>query len=325
MRAIMRLLLVKTSSMGDLVHNLPMVADIRHRFPDAVIDWVAEESFAEIARMSEDVAQVIPVALRRWKRQLLSAHTWKEMAACRRALQSQRYDVILDTQCLIKSALLAHMAHGPSHGQDRDTAREGIASRFYDFTHHIPRDLHAVTRNRMLAAEALGYALPQTPPEYRLRIPETTLPLTLPERYAVLLHGTSRESKLWPEQHWIDFCRAISQDYPHILLPWGNENERLRAERIVAQVPQATVLPRLNLTQLARIMQQSRLIVGVDTGLMHLAVGLNVPTLAIFCDTDVAKVGPFPPANAPVRTIDGKGSPPTVADVISALPDIQRL
>jgi heptosyltransferase-1 len=324
MRAIMRFLLVKTSSMGDLVHNLPMVADIRHRFPDAVIDWVAEESFAEIARMSEDVAQVIPVALRRWKRQLFRAQTWKEMAACRRTLQSQRYDVILDTQCLIKSALLAHTAHGPSHGQDRDTAREGIASSFYDFTHHIPRDLHAVTRNRMLAAEALGYALPQTPPEYRLHIPQTALPLTLPERYAVLLHGTSRESKLWPEQHWIDFCRAISHDYPRILLPWGNETERLRAERIAAQVPQAAVLPQLNLTQLARIMQQSQLIAGVDTGLMHLAVGLYVPTLAIFRDTDVTKVGPFPPSGAPVRTIDGKGTPPTVDEVMSALPGIQR-
>ena len=170
---------------------------------------------------------------------------------------------------------------------------------------------------------ALGYAMPQTPPEYRLRIPQTTLPLTLSERYAVLLHGTSRASKLWPEEHWTDFCRSITHDYPHILLPWGNETERLRAERIAAQVPQATVLPRLNLTQIARIMQQSSLIVGVDTGLMHLAAGLNVPTLAIYRDTDIAKVGPFPPAGAPVRTIDGKGAAPSVKEVLAALPAIQ--
>ena len=321
----MRLLLVKTSSMGDLVHNLPMVADIRHRFPDAVIDWVAEESFVEIARMSEDVAQVIPVALRRWKHEVFRSRTWKEIAACRRALQAHRYDLILDTQCLIKSALLARTANGPAHGQDRDTAREGIASRFYDVTHHIPRGLHAVTRNRMLAAEALGYALPQTPPEYRLRIPECTLPFALPMHYAVLLHATSRASKQWPEEHWISFCRAIAHDYLHILLPWGNENERARAERIASHVPQATVLPRLNLTQLARVMQQSRLIVGVDTGLMHLAVGLNVPTLAIFRDTDVAKVGPFPPPGAPVSTIDGKGTPPSIEAALDALRAIQRL
>jgi heptosyltransferase-1 len=323
MRAIMRLLLVKTSSMGDLVHNMPMVADIRHHFPDAVIDWVAEESFAEIARMSEDVTRVIPVALRRWRRHLFAAQTWKEILTCRTELQAQQYDFILDTQGLLKSILITRMAHGASHGQDSESAREGLAGRFYDVAHRIPRDLHAVTRNRMLAAQALGYPMPQTPPEYRLRIPQTTLPLTLPERYVVLLHGTSRESKQWPEEHWIDFCRAISNDYPHILLPWGNESERLRAERIAAQVTGAALLPRLGLAQLARIMQQSSLIVGVDTGLMHLAAGLNVPTLAIYRDTDIAKVGPFPPAGAPVRTIDGKGAAPSVEEVLAALPAIQ--
>lgn len=324
MRAIMRILLVKTSSMGDLVHNMPMVADIRHRFPGAVIDWVAEESFVEIACMSQDVTRVIPVALRRWRRHLFNLQTWKEIRSCRELLQSQRYDAILDTQCLIKSIIITRMANGTSHGQDSESARESIAGRFYDVAHSIPRDLHAVTRNRLLAAQALGYELPQTPPEYRLRVPDATLPVTLPERYAVLLHGTSRESKQWPEEHWIAFCHAISYDYPHILLPWGNETERLRAERIAASVPGVTLLPRLGLAQLAHIMRQSRLIAGVDTGLMHLAVGLNVPTLAIFCDTDVAKVGPFPPAGARVKTIDGKGTPPSVEDVLGALSVIQN-
>ena len=325
MRAIMRLLLVKTSSMGDLVHNMPMVADIRHRFPDTVIDWVAEESFVEIARMNTEIARIIPVNMRRWKRHLGKRQTWQEFADFRRALKSARYDAILDTQGLLKSALICRWAHGPSHGQDRLTAREAAAGWLYTHPHDIPRNLHAITRNRLLAARALGYALPDTPPRYDLQPPAAQLPLTPAAPYAMVLHGTARAAKLWPVEHWITFCRALAFTHPTILLPWGNEAERQRAEEIAVAVPQCQVLPRLSLTQLAHLLQGAGMVAGLDTGLMHLAVGLGIPTLAIFCDTEIWQAGTCPPAGAHALTVGGKGIVPTPEEAIAGLDRILAL
>jgi len=314
-----RILLVKTSSMGDLVHNMPMIADIRAHFPEAMIDWVAEESFVEIARMNSEIDRVIPVSMRRWKRNLGQRQTWRDFFAFKRTLRSHRYDAILDTQGLLKSAMICHWANGPSHGQDKNTARESVAARIYTHAYDIPRNMHAVERNRLLAAKALGYALPHTPPEYNLHLPETVLPFFPAAVYALALHGTSRDEKLWPETHWIDFCNRIAGKYPQILLPWGNDAERLRAERIASQVPHAMVLPRLNLTQLAHLIQKSKVVVGLDTGLMHLGVGLGVPTLAIFCNTDLAQVGPYPPQGCSVLTVGGNGITPQVDEALAGL------
>jgi heptosyltransferase-1 len=314
-----RILLVKTSSMGDLVHNMPMIADIRAHFPEAVIDWVAEESFAEIARMNTQIDRVIPVNMRRWKRNLGQRQTWRDFFAFKRDLKSYDYDAILDTQGLLKSAMICQWANGPSHGHDKHTARESISSRIYTHTYDIPRNMHAVVRNRLLAAKALGYALPLTPPEYNLNLPKAVLPLSPAPPYALVLHGTSRDEKLWPETHWIDFCNRIVGEYPQILLPWGNENERQRAERIASQVPHSMVLPRLNLTQLAHLIQKSKVVIGLDTGLMHLGVSLGAPTLAIFSDTDLSQVGPYPPQGSRVLTVGGNGVMPTVDEALSGL------
>lgn len=319
MRAIMRILLVKTSSMGDLVHNMPMVADIRHRFPDAVIDWVAEESFVEIARMNTEIERIIPVNMRRWKRHLGNRQTWQELSDFRRELKSDRYDAILDTQGLLKSALICRWAHGPSHGQNSLTAREAAAGWLYTHPHDIPRNLHAITRNRLLGARALGYDLPDTPPRYDLQLQPAQLPFTPTSPYAMVLHGTARAAKLWPVAHWIVFCRELALTHPTILLPWGNETERLRAEEIAAVVPSCQVLPRLNLTQLAHLLQGAGVVVGLDTGLMHLAVGLGIPTLAIFCDTEIWQAGTCPPAGAHALTIGGKSIVPTPDEVIAGL------
>lgn len=323
MRAMTRILLVKTSSMGDLVHNMPMIADIRQRFPDAVIDWVAEESFVEIARMNTEIERIITVNMRRWKRNLGKGQTWRDFFAFKRELNTCRYDAILDTQGLLKSAMICRWANGPSHGQDNNTARESIAGRLYTHAHDIPRNLHAITRNRLLAARALGYPLPETAPVYHLHLPDAVLPFTPPTQFAMLLHGTARAAKLWPEQHWVEFCRAISTEYPHILLPWGNAAEQERATRIAAQVPGAIVLPRLNLTQLAHLLLQAAAVIGLDTGLMHLAVGLGRPTLAIFCDTDIWQAGTCPPEGALALTVGGKGTIPTVEEAQAGLAALQ--
>lgn len=313
-----RILLVKTSSMGDLVHNMPMIADIRRHYPNAVIDWVVEESFAEIARMNPLVDRIITVNMRRWKRNLGSWQTWRDFFAFKHQLKMQAYDDVLDTQGLLKSAMICRWAQGPSHGQDRHTAREGIAGFLYSHSHDIPRNLHAVTRNRLVAAEALGYALPETPPVYDLQVPPATLPFSPPAHYAMVLHGTARDAKLWPVASWIAFCQFLSREHLHILLPWGNETEHERARAIAAEVSGTTVLPRLNLTQLANLLMHAKTVIGLDTGLMHLAVGLGIPTLAIFTDTEIWQAGTCPAAGSHALTVGGKGVIPSVEEAVCA-------
>ena len=321
----MRILLVKMSSMGDLVHNMPMIADIRQRFPDAVIDWVAEQSFVEIARMNSDVARVIPINMRRWKRNLGQRQTWREIAAFRRELKSVRYDAVLDTQGLLKSALVCRWARGPSYGRDWRTAHEAGVGWLYTHSYSIPYTQHAITRCRKLAAYALGYEVPDTPPRYDLKLPPAQLPFTPATPYAMALHGTSRAAKLWPVASWIALCRELAHTHPVIFLPWGSEDERLRAEEIAAAVPACQVLPRLSLTQLAHLLQGAGMVIGLDTGLMHLAVGLGVPTLAIFCDSEIWQVGPYPPAGAHALAIGGMGVVPAPEEAIGAVAQLMKL
>ncbi len=317
----LRLLLVKTSSLGDVVHNLPVVADIRRHFPDMVIDWVVEEGFADIPRLHPAVAEVIPVALRRWRRSLGAHSTWSEIRACRARLRQQRYDCIIDTQGLLKSALLVGWAQGPRHGQDSASAREPLAALFYRHRHAVARGQHAVVRNRQLAAQALGYPLPMTPPDYGVRAGSAEP--GLPQRYVVGLHGTSRDSKLWPLGHWIALGRALAADGQALVLPWGSTSEHDRADAIAAGVPRALVLPRLPLGRLAAVLAQAQAAVGVDTGLVHLAAALDAPTVAIYTDTDPALTGVLGTDAARFRNLGGIAQLPASAEVLAALAQIR--
>ena len=202
-----RILIVKTSSLGDVVHNCPAVADIARALPGAAIDWVVEEAFAEVAALHRSVRRVIPVAIRRWRGDLLSGATWLEFNRFRSALGAERYDYIIDSQGLAKSAFVSFLAHGRRHGLDRASAREPFAARFYGTRHAVPLGLHAVDRNRRLAAAVLGYALPEEC-DYGLRVADVaTLEVRSP--FALLLTMTSREDKLWPEEHWRSLGAAL--------------------------------------------------------------------------------------------------------------------
>jgi lipopolysaccharide heptosyltransferase I len=313
-----RLLIVKTSSLGDVIHNLPVIADIRAHFPDMQIDWLVEESFADIPRMHPGVSAVIPVAVRRWRKSLFSKATWCEIAACKRRLGAEKYDLVLDTQGLIKSAVLGSFAHAPYHGQDAKSAREPIAALLYQHKHHIPHGQHAVVRNRQLAAAALGYAMPDTPPDYGIAASDTKLSITLPARYIVGLHGTSRDSKLWPVKNWIELGQHLSRENLQLLLPWGNEAEHDRATEIAQSVAQAMVLPKLGLNELAGILAGAKAVVGVDTGLAHLAVALKVPTIAIYTDTDPSLTGLHPGGNSKAINLGGCSQIPSPETVIQS-------
>ena len=300
MRDMPRILLIKTSSLGDVVHNLPVVGDILAHLPQANIDWVVEESFAAIPGLHAGVANIIPVAVRRWRNQLGHAQTWREISRFRQTLQTHAYDAVIDTQGLLKSALIAIQAHGCRHGLDRESVREPLASLFYDRKHHVARGQHAVVRNRQLAAQALGYALPATLPDYGIAT-HGPMPIdTLPAAYVVALHATSRASKLWPAEHE-------------------------RAQLIAAQVDTAVVLPRLTLDNIAAVLAQARAAVGVDTGLTHLAVALGIPTLALYTDTEPALTGVYAGAAAPAVNLGGLAHRPAPDEVILALRQLLSL
>lgn len=318
----MRLLIVKTSSLGDVIHNLPIVADIHSRFPDVQIDWLVEESFADIPRLHHGVDSVITVAARRWRKQPFSRNTRLEIANLRRSLRNAHYDLVLDTQGLLKSAIFASLANSMIHGQDRQSAREPLASCFYRYRHSVPRGTHAVFRNRQLAALALGYPTPDTAPDYGLHVSlekSNQQPFNSANPYILGLHGTSRDSKLWPLEHWIALGNYLSNRQTSLILPWGNEAEYRRAQAIAASVPLAMVLPRLSIKELISVFAGAQAAVGVDTGLAHLAVALRLPTIAIYTDTDPALTGLFPEEAAAAINLGGRGEVPDSGLVIEYL------
>ncbi len=313
----MRILLIKTSSLGDVVHNLPVVTDLRSRFPAATIDWVVEEAFADIPRLHPGVAEVIPVAVRRWRRSLLAPSVWREVGALRRRLGASSYDFAIDTQGLLKSALITRMVPTRRCGYAADSAREPLASRFYDTRFEIPKALHAVERNRRLAAQAAGYETTGAP-DYGIAVPPAPalcVPGGTPGPTAVLLTATSRDDKLWPEENWVALGQELEARGLHCLLPAGNDAERERATRLVGRIPRARLLPPSGLAELASHLAAARIVVGVDTGLVHLAAALGRPTLALFSASDPALTGVL--ARTPAINLGSQGQPPSVAEVMA--------
>jgi len=292
-----------------VVHNCPAVSDAARKIPGAEIDWVVEEPFAPIAAMHTAVRRVLPVRMRDWRRRWWRRSARREFGAFRRELRAVHYDVVVDTQSLIKSAVLASFAQGARHGMDRASAREPLAAAFYKAKHPVPRDLHAVERNRLLAAAALGYDLDLTL-DYGLA-PIDSEPVA---PYAVLLTMTSRADKLWGEENWIALGKALGM---RVVLPWGSEAERLRAGRIATALPDAEVAPRMTIPQLARLFGRAQRVFGVDTGLTHLAAALGTRTVGIYCGSDPKLVGIYGAARA--RNVGALGRPPTVAEVVQAL------
>ena len=295
-----------------MVHQCPAVSDAARGIPEAKIDWVVEDAFAGVVRMHPRVERVIPVALRRWRTAPWRPEVWREMSAFRASLKGERYDAVIDTQGLLKSALITCLTSGPRHGMDRASAREPLASRFYDHRHFVPRELHAVERNRRLTAAALGTALPALI-DYGLRggaAPAEKLPAS----YTVLLTMTSRADKLWPEVRWVELGRALALP---AVLPWGSAEERSRAERIARGIGQAVVPERMRLEELAQVLANARHVVGLDSGLTHLAAALGVPAVAIFCGSEPSLTGLYGAARA--ANVGARGRPPEVFEVLRAV------
>lgn len=311
-----KILLVKTSSLGDVIHNLPVASDIAAALPGAQVDWVVEEAFAAIPALHPAVRRVVPVAMRRWRKNWLAPGTHKEIGALKEGLAAETYDMIVDTQGLLKSAVIARWAKGPICGQDWVSAREPAATLLYDRTFTVERALHAVERNRILASHCLRYRL-SGPPVYGIRAPEAAFDWLEPEgRYVVLLHATSREDKLWAEDRWAELGGRLQAAGLRAVLPWGGAAEHRRAERLAARIPEALVAPKLGLDAVAALLAGAAAAVGVDTGLTHLAAALGVPVVGLYCGSDPGLTGVLAPRAV---NLGGAGAPPAVDEVAAAL------
>jgi heptosyltransferase-1 len=286
-----RVLIIKTSSLGDVIHTLPALTDAAHAIPGIQFDWVVEEGFAEIPSWHPAVDQVIPVAIRRWRKNLWQTIKSGEWKAFKQRLRARKYDLVIDAQGLVKSAWLTRYVKAPVAGLDRYSAREGWASRFYDRPLSVAVGQHAVERVRQLFAMALAYDLPEGIGNYGLDLDRLQLPAAAP--YVVFLHGTTWATKHWPEAYWRELAERLGRRKLQVRLPWGNPAEKARAERIAQGLNNCQVLPKLNLAGVARVLGAAKACVAVDTGLGHLAAALDVPTISLFGPTNPGLTGAY--------------------------------
>jgi len=309
-------LIVRPSSLGDIVYALAIVSDLAAHCPQVPVDWVAEEAFVPLVRLDPRVRQVIPLGLRRWRGAPLAASTWREARAFRQALRRERYTAIVDLQEQVKGALVSRTARGPRHGFDRNSIREPVATWLHDVHHQVERRQHFVDKCRALAAAALGYRV-DSPARWQF-VPPATAAAMPAGRYAIVFHATSRVDKLWPEDAWRMVLAQLATAGITTLLPWGNADEEQRSRRLAAGAAAAIVPPRQSLPELAAMIRNAEVVIGVDTGLTHLAAAMGAATVAVFTTTDpslagVARTGPH------ATDVGGYGVVPAPAAVIAAI------
>lgn len=321
----MRVLIIKTSSMGDVLHSLPALTDAMHAIPGIRFDWVVEEGFAQIPSWHPAVDRVLPVAIRRWRKHWFGSQVREERVAFKRELQSREYDAVIDAQGLIKSAaLVTRLAKGTKHGADRNSAREPFASWWYDKRYEISKQQHAVQRTRELFAKSLGYDLPTTTGDYAIARHFTAELPADANQYLVFLHATTRDNKHWPESHWRELIELMQPSGLKIKLPWGAEHEHQRALRLAEGFDFVEVLPKLTLEQVARTLAGARAVVSVDTGLSHLTAALDRPNITLYGPTDPGLIGGYGKNQYVLRPEAGKEmagiSAEMVVQAIATLP-----
>ena len=318
----LNILLVRVSSLGDVLHNLPMVADILRHYPDATIDWVVEEGYVSLVRLNRHVRTIIPWSLRRWRKSLGKQETRAEIKQFFSALREQEYDYVFDTQGLLKTGIIMGAARikkggarvGLANGSE-GSGYEAISRIFHTKSITLDARTHAVARGRLVAAAALGYSATSAP-DFGLPGPDTSShPAWMPaEDYAVFFHATAREAKKWAPDNWVAAGQALAP--MPVLLAWGSAFEKLEAEALAARLPNARVLPKLSMDEAVTLARNAALVIGVDTGLTHIAAAFLRPTVELYCDSPRWKTE----GNWSERIVNlgDKGVPPTAAAAIAA-------
>ena len=323
-----KILIVRVSSLGDVVHNMPAIADLRRRLPDAQIDWLVEESFADLVELVDGVHRAIPFSLRRWRKRAFSAATWGEIAALRRALAAEQYDLVIDCQGLIKTAWVSTWARGPLVGLGNRTDGAGYewpVRFFYDRRVPIAPRTHVVERTRQLVAAAIGAPAPAPQDDIEFGLSPSRaaralaeVGLNLPVPYVVFVHATSRADKQWPDAAWIELGQALVARGVSLVLPWGSEAERATSERLAKPFGAAAIVPpRLSLPAVTGLLDAAAATVGVDTGLVHIAAALKRPTIELYNFATAWRTGGYWSPNVVNRGT--AGAVPTLQQVKTAL------
>lgn len=318
----MKILLVRVSSLGDVLHNLPMVADLLRQFPGAQIDWVVEEGYVSLVRLNPHVRKIVPFALRRWRKRLGDKATRAEIGAFFRELRAERYDLVFDTQGLLKTGIIMGAARlapggrkiGLGNGSE-GSGYEAISRMFHSDSIKLDPRTHAVARGRLVAAKALGYSVDSAPDFGLPALDASARPDWMPAApYAVFFHGTARAAKKWPTASWIALGLRLAP--MPVLLAWGSAAEKAEAEAIAAGVPNARVLPKLPMDGAVALARNAALAVGVDTGLTHIAAAFLRPTVEIYADSPRWKTeGNWSPL---IVNLGDQGTPPAVEEVAAA-------
>ncbi|MDR5793705.1 lipopolysaccharide heptosyltransferase I [Caballeronia sp. LZ008] len=323
-----KILIVRVSSLGDVVHNMPAIADIRRRYPDAQIDWLVEESFASLVELVHGVRRAIPFSLRRWRKAFTSPANWREIGKFKRELAAEKYDLVIDCQGLIKTAWVASWARGPLVGLGNRTDGAGYewpVRFFYDRRVPIEPRTHVVERTRQLVAAALDLPRPQTTDDIdfgldtrRATLAVSALGLNLPVPYVVFVHATSRADKQWPEAAWIELGQALVTRGASIVLPWGSEAERATSEKLAKEFGAAAIVPpKMSLPAVVGLIDGAAATVGVDTGLVHIAAALKRPTVELYNFSTAWRTGGYWSPN--VVNLGDASRHPTLSEVKTAL------
>ena len=313
-----RILIIKTSSLGDIVHCLPVINDIKYFVPESSIDWLVEECFADVPRLHPGVDSVITISLRTWKKNLRKKSTWIGLYKSIKAIRENHYDIIIDFQGLLKSAFFTLFTRGDIHGFDKTSIREGAASYFYKFTHTVSKQIHAVVRNRELASKCFQYELLDQSAHFGLEIHNINN-FNLSERYVVLIHGSSKKSKQWPKEHWLKVIQFFNVLGLRVLLPWGNLEEYHFSKALRKASTNSLVLPKMNISDLANVISGAKCIIGVDSGLTHLGNALGIPTIGLYMDSNPYLTGVYPNIKVPSVNLGEISVTPTPESTISQI------
>ncbi len=349
----MKILLVKLSSLGDVLHNVPIIWDIRKQYPDAQIDWVVEEGYVSLLeplKTTQDfkgIDRVIPLGFRRWKKSLKKGEfvrSIQEFIAFKTELQNTQYDLIIETQGLIKSAFVTYLASQSPNvriiglaNQTEYSGYEPLARKFYTESIRVPFRCHAVDRSRWLAAAACDQAplgRTESPPQfypahYLKQLTNLSNLSTLPnlstdklgfdmtQPYVLCFHSTAREAKRWANDYWVTIGKDLASRGIQVVLPWGNQDEKAISAQLAKQIPNAIVPGSFSIETAFYLVANATLTIGVDTGLTHLAAIFNRPTIEIYCDSPCWKTEAY--WSETIINLGDTQAPPSVTQVLEAI------